>query len=49
MVEQLPLPPVQVPEVQVPAPPPGTPGAGVVDGVNRALDGVTDTVQGALP
>ena len=49
VVEQLPLPPVQVPEVQVPAPPPGTPGAGVVDGVNRALDGVTDTVQGALP
>ena len=49
VVEQLPLPPVQVPEVQVPAPAPGTPGAGAVDGVNRVLDGVTDTVQGALP
>jgi RNA polymerase sigma factor (sigma-70 family) len=49
VVEQLPLPPVQVPEVQVPAPPPGTPEAGVVDGVNRALEDVTGTVQGALP
>ena len=48
-VESLPLPPVQVPQVQLPAPPPGTPGAGLVDGVNRTLNGVTGTVQGALP
>jgi RNA polymerase sigma factor (sigma-70 family) len=48
-VERLPLPDVQVPQVQLPAPPPGAPGAGLVNGVNQSLDGVTDTVQGALP
>ena len=48
-VESLPLPEVEVPPVQLPAPPPGAPGSGVVDGVNRTLDGVTGTVQGALP
>jgi RNA polymerase sigma factor (sigma-70 family) len=48
-VEGLPLPEVQVPQVQLPAPPPGAPGSGLVDGVNRTLDGVTGTVQGALP
>lgn len=48
-VESLPLPDVQVPQVQLPAPPPGAPGSGLVDGVNRTLDGVTGTVQGALP
>ncbi len=48
-VESLPLPEVQVPQVQLPAPPPGSPGSGLVDGVNRTLDGVTGTVQGALP
>jgi RNA polymerase sigma factor (sigma-70 family) len=48
-VESLPLPEVQVPQVQLPAPPPGAPGSALVDGVNRTLDGVTGTVQGALP
>jgi RNA polymerase sigma factor (sigma-70 family) len=48
-VESLPLPPVQVPRVQLPAPPPGSPGSGLVGGVNRTLDGVTGTLQGALP
>jgi RNA polymerase sigma factor (sigma-70 family) len=48
-VERLPLPEVQVPHVQLPTPPPDAPGAGLVDGVNRTLDGVTGTLQGALP
>jgi RNA polymerase sigma factor (sigma-70 family) len=48
-VESLPLPEVQVPPVQLPAPPPGAPGSGLVGGVNRTLDGVTGTLNRALP
>ena len=53
-VERLPLPEVQapqvqLPQVQLPAPPPDAPGAGLVNGVNQTLDGVTGTLQGALP
>jgi RNA polymerase sigma factor (sigma-70 family) len=49
VVDSLPLPEVQVPQVQLPAPPPGSPGSGLGGGVNRVLDGVTGTVNGALP
>jgi hypothetical protein len=49
VVDSLSLPEVQLPQVQLPAPPPGAPGSGLVGGVNRVLDRVTGTVNGALP